>query len=128
LPSAKAPIISLVTGVVQSAYLRQEDGTYLERSLPPVEFEYSRADIQSEIHDIDRDSLENLPAGLTGSRYRWVDLDGEGISGILIEEGSGWFYKPNRGGARLGPREKVAPKTIAGGGRVRLEPPRTATR
>ena len=36
------PMKSVMTGVVQSGYLRQENGTYLERALPPVEFEYRR--------------------------------------------------------------------------------------
>ena len=41
------------------------------------------------------DSLSNLPYGLDGAHYRWVDLDGEGLSGILTEQGESWFYKAN---------------------------------
>jgi hypothetical protein len=33
--------------------------------------------------------MENLPDGIDGERYRWVDLDGEGISGVLTEQGRG---------------------------------------
>ena len=33
----------------------------------------------------------------TGPGYRWVDLDGEGLSGVLTEQGGAWFYKPNLG-------------------------------
>ena len=106
----ESPINTVMASVVQSGYLRQEDGAYQERSLPQVEFEYSQAEIQSEVHEIGRDSLENLPVGLSGSLYRWVDLDGEGISGILTEQGSGWFYKPNLGNARFAPQETVAAK------------------
>jgi hypothetical protein len=47
------PMNSVMTGVVQSGCLRQENGTYLERSLPLVEFEYSRVQMQDEIHEID---------------------------------------------------------------------------
>jgi hypothetical protein len=39
-----------------------------------------------------------------------VDLDSEGISGILTEQGTGWFYKRNLGGAEFGPAELVATK------------------
>src|SRR5262249_22234627 len=42
--------------------------------------------------------------------YQWVDLDGEGVSGILTEQADAWFYKPNLGGGRFGPLEKVALK------------------
>jgi hypothetical protein len=40
-------------------------------------------------------SLENLPIGLDGSSYRWTDLHGEGIPGILSEQAGAWFYKRN---------------------------------
>ena len=104
----ESPINSLMTNVVASRYLRHEDGVYLERSLPAVEFDFSRAEIQSQVHEIDGDSLENLPAGLADSRYRWVDLDGEGISGILTEQSDGWFYKENLGNGHFAPLQPVA--------------------
>jgi hypothetical protein len=47
------PMNSVMTGVVQSGYLRQENRTYLERALPLVEFEYSRVQMQDEKHEID---------------------------------------------------------------------------
>src|SRR6185503_16861753 len=54
------------------------------------------------------ESLENLPAAVGTDDYRFVDLDGEGISGVLTEQDSTWFYKPNRGEGRLGALETVA--------------------
>src|SRR5262249_30820464 len=79
----------------------------LRKSVPPVEFEYSKAIVQADIRDLDEESLENLPTGLDGTDYQWVDLDGEGISGILTDQGTAWFFKPNLGEARFGPQEKV---------------------
>ena len=102
----ESPINTVLTAVVQSGYLRQSDGRYQERSLPAVEFEYSQAEIQSDVHEIDSESLENL--SFANSRYQWVDLDGEGISGILTEQGGSWFYKANLGNARFAPLETVA--------------------
>ena len=56
-------------------------------------------------------------------RYQWVDLDGEGLSGILTEQADGWFYKRNLSpintrhengretvAARFAPVERVAQK------------------
>ncbi|MCJ7623624.1 MAG: FG-GAP-like repeat-containing protein, partial [Anaerolineaceae bacterium] len=60
--------------------------------------------------DIDAESLENLPVGLDGSLYQWVDLDGEGLSGILTEQADTWFYKPNQGGGEFGPLQVLAEK------------------
>ena len=112
------PIASFISGVTQSGYVRQ--GTrYLRKSLPPLEFEYSQAVIGQEIHDVDPSSIENLPYGADGSAYQWVDLDGEGLSGVLTEQGGGWFYKRNESAltrhtvteeysARFAPVEQVA--------------------
>ncbi|MBI1744415.1 toxin [Candidatus Acetothermia bacterium] len=115
----QSPIASFITEVTQSGYVRQSDGTYLQKSLPPLEFEYSQPTINEEIREIDKESLENLPSGLDGTNYQWADLDGEGVSGILTEQADAWFYKPNLGEGRFGPLERVASKpslaTLSGG-------------
>ena len=51
--------------------------------------------VQDAVEDVDPESLENLPIGLDGSAYRWTDLHGEGIPGILTEQAGAWFYKRN---------------------------------
>ncbi len=47
------------------------------------------------MREVDAESLANLPASVDGSRYRWLDLDGEGLQCILAEERGAWFYKRN---------------------------------
>ncbi|MES2673777.1 MAG: SpvB/TcaC N-terminal domain-containing protein [Pseudomonadota bacterium] len=89
------PIFSYLLAATQIGYKRKSDGGYLSKSLPPVEFAYSKAKIDEIIHEIDSESLENLPYGLDGSNYQWLDLDGEGLSGILTEQAGAWFYKRN---------------------------------
>ena len=86
---------SFISHIVQSGFSRYADDIYIKQSLPPLEFTYSGAKLQSEIHAVDTDSVQNLPLGLDGARYQWVDLDGEGLSGILTEQAEGWFYKRN---------------------------------
>ena len=76
--------------------------TYVKKSLPSLEFDYSRATIQQDIRDVDPDSLANLPVGLDGSQYEFVDLDGEGLAGILARRGDAWYYKPPLGDGRFG--------------------------
>ena len=89
------PIASFIATMKQSGYQLQPDGSYLKKSLPPLEFEYSQATISEEVREIDQQSLENLPSGLDGAQYEWVDLDSEGISGVLSRRPEGWFYKRN---------------------------------
>ena len=125
---------SFIGTVTQSGYVRDDTRTalvrngvtfttYLKKSLPPLKLEYSKAIIQDDVRELDATSMDNLPVGLDGATYRWVDLDGEGVSGILTEQADAWFYKPNLGGGRFGPLETVAsqpPLAALSGGRQQL--------
>jgi hypothetical protein len=80
---------------VQAGYKCDGQGGYLSKSLPPLEFTHTEATIDETFREIDPESPENLPYGLHGNQYRWVDLHGEGLSGILTEQAGSWFYKQN---------------------------------
>ncbi|MEW6731026.1 MAG: SpvB/TcaC N-terminal domain-containing protein [Acidobacteriota bacterium] len=115
---SRNPIFSFLVSATQSGYNRQANGFYLKKSLPSLEFQYSKPIIQEEIQEVDAESLENLPYALDGALYQWVDLDGEGVSGILTEQGEGWFYKRNlspvnglaKQAVRFGSTELIAEK------------------
>jgi RHS repeat-associated protein len=108
------PVGSVIVRAVQSGHRRGDDGRYLTRSLPAVEFSYSRSPLEDpdfadyKLEDVGPESLANLPGGIDGDSYRWLDLDGEGISGVLTEQDQSWFYKPNLGDGRFGAVETVA--------------------
>ncbi len=89
------PIYTFLASVTQSGYRRQGTGGYLKASMPPLEFSYSIPQIQPAVLMLDRDSLAGLPQAIDGSQYRWADLDGEGLSGILSDVGGAWTYKRN---------------------------------
>ncbi len=94
-PQAAAnPVYSKLLSVTQTGYKRNDD-SYISKSLPPLEFTYSEAQLQTKVYSVDAASLENLPVGLDGAAYQWTDLHGEGIPGILTEQGGAWFYKRN---------------------------------
>jgi RHS repeat-associated protein len=88
---------SIIRRIIQSGYVYAAGGMdpprYLKKSLPPLEFEYTDATIDETV--IDAEGAENLPAGVDGTGYQWVDLDGEGLSGALADQGGTWFYKRN---------------------------------
>ena len=100
-------VASFITSITQSGHVRRDDGTYLSKSLPPLALEYTKATVQDEIHEITPGSIKNLPVGLDGDRYQWVDIDGEGLSGILSAGGDAWFYKPNLGDGHFGSIETL---------------------
>jgi len=88
------PVASFLASITECGYRRQEGG-FLRQTMPPVEFEYSNPALHEELREIALDSLENLPYGIDGGSYQWLDLDGEGASGIVTEQGGAWFYKRN---------------------------------
>jgi RHS repeat-associated protein len=99
----ESPVGSFIRGITESGYVRQpapgKPNRYLKKSLPSLEFEYSRVPSAEElaqrpIREITPPDIENLPAGLY-SGYHWLDLDGEGASGVLTEQADAWFYKRN---------------------------------
>jgi hypothetical protein len=138
---ASTRFASFIRRITQSGSVRDDtqpvvlrDGieytTYLKKSLPPLELQYSKAIIQDQILELEAVSRENLPAGVDAATYQWVDLHGEGLPGILTEQAGAWFYKRNLSPvpepddnsesvkARLAPVELVASKpnlTVAGG-------------
>ncbi|MFQ8433765.1 SpvB/TcaC N-terminal domain-containing protein [Amaricoccus sp. W119] len=125
-----SPNYTVLRAVSNVAYQRHGSG-YRKREMPPVEFTYSPVVVQDQVHDVDPASLEHLPVGLDGSAYRWNDLHGEGIPGILTEQAGAWYYKRNwspisdnqaEGNeeirAKFGPLETVALKpnvSVSGG-------------
>ncbi len=93
--TVRESIYTILSAVTQTGYMKRQNGDYQTRLLPPVEFTYSPTNFDDTIRDIDSENLENIPQGIDGTNYRWVDLDGEGLSGILTEQGGSWFYKRN---------------------------------
>ena len=91
----QSPIASFITQVTQSGYVLKPNGTYLKKRLPPLAFEYSPATVSEEIRIVEPESLENLPVGADGLHYQLLDLDGEGVQGVLSEQVDGWYFKRN---------------------------------
>ena len=72
-------------------------------SMPPLEFDYSEPVIGQQVLTLDPGSQAGLPEGMDGLSYRWTDLDGEGLPGVLSESGGAWYYKRNRSAGNLIP-------------------------
>ncbi|WP_191971672.1 SpvB/TcaC N-terminal domain-containing protein [Streptomyces luteolifulvus] len=108
------PVVSLLATVASTGHRRRTDGPgYTTRSLPPLSFSYATPTISSEVRRLDAGSRENLPAGLHDTLHTWVDLDGEGLSGVLSSHGGAWYYKPSLGGGRLGPLRRLSRQPAA---------------
>jgi len=75
--SLSNPVFSSLTSVTQCGYKRT-GSSYLKKTMPAVEFEYSLPTISTEVREIE--GGENLPYGVDGVNYQWVELDGPGAS------------------------------------------------
>lgn len=93
---------SCVSSFQKVSYLRDGSG-YVQQNLPPIEFVYSEAKVSNQVSELSPSALEGLPVGLNDSGYQWLDLDGEGIPGILAHDGGTYFYKSNLGEGNFGP-------------------------
>jgi hypothetical protein len=93
------PNYTFLASVTQRGYRKTPGGggpAYDLRATPPLEFTYSQPEFHPEVLPLtDPQSLGNLPEGIDGGRFRWVDLDGEGLSGVLSDGDGGWSYKRN---------------------------------
>jgi RHS repeat-associated protein len=107
--------VTYLQSITQTGYVRKADGSYSRKSLPPLEFSYQHLNWNAEIKVVDSESIVHAPVGLTNN-YQWVDLYGEGVSGILTEQAEGWYYKSNLGdpdedgNVRFSSAQRVIPK------------------
>lgn len=91
-------LASCLASATQAGYVRNVDGAYQRATMPPLELGFTQAVVHDEIRTLDREHLAGLP-GTAGAA--WVDLDGEGIPGLLRPTERAWFYQPNLGDGRL---------------------------
>ena len=119
---------SFLVRATHAGYVRKSEGRYLRKTLPPLDLAYSASPLQDLTFEsglaLQTAESDNLPEGIDGSNYRWLDLDGVGISGVLAEQGPAWYYKKNLGHGRFGATEVVSPMPAAaslGGGQQLLD-------
>jgi RHS repeat-associated protein len=90
--------------VTQAGYAYDEQaGAYERATLPPLGLGYVERALRTEVRELEPASLDGMSAGVDGVAARWVDLDGEGIAGVLLPDDRGWRYKANLGGGQLAP-------------------------
>ena len=106
-----AGAFSYLLSVTQTSYRR--DGTgYRSASLPPRGVPILERGDEETVRDVETESLENLPTEMDRSS-RSSSIDGEGLPGVLREQGGSWWYnifkfgEPKRRGSRVGDAAKV---------------------
>uniref|UniRef100_UPI0022B8112D SpvB/TcaC N-terminal domain-containing protein n=1 Tax=Glycomyces dulcitolivorans TaxID=2200759 RepID=UPI0022B8112D len=82
---------SQLRSIRTSGHVRQGD-TYTSADTPPISYRYAPAEIDPTVRDV---RAEHLPAGLDLVDYTWVDLDGDGVAGVLAARNGAWYYLRN---------------------------------
>lgn len=106
----EGPVVSYLKSVTQAGYLWATASSQFERAtLPSLSLDYAKPpeEFDDQLRSIDRESLEGIPSGVDGSFHQWVDLDGEGIPGVLTAHQRSWYYKRNRGEGHLAPAAEL---------------------
>lgn len=87
----ESPVASLLTNVSSFGHTLEVDGCYSSVPRPVLSLSYSEPPQLEELVVRDADT----PFDLHGNQYQWVDLNSDGLQGVLCEQGSGWFYRRN---------------------------------
>ncbi|MBI4704888.1 MAG: toxin, partial [Deltaproteobacteria bacterium] len=87
--------------------------SYTWLALPSVELDYSRATFSRRVRDLQSAFPGSVPRAAAGRAYQFVDLDGEGIPGVLADEGGALYYRRNLGQGKLAPARALLSKPSA---------------
>src|SRR5262249_26269725 len=101
---------SFVTSITERGYIKRPDGTYSLGHPPPIEPEYPVQEGSRGIRSISPARPGPHAPGPGGPRYQFIDLYNEGLSGVLTEQGEGWYYQRNLGQGRFTAARAVSRK------------------
>ena len=119
--TASAEGFTFLKSITSRGYVKRAGGAYTSKALPAVEFQYQKADWNKEVRTVSAGNLVHSPVASADPNYQFIDLYGEGLSGLLAEQGTGWYYKHNLGNAKFEQAKLVLPKPSFSGLNGRLE-------
>ncbi|MEP6862942.1 MAG: SpvB/TcaC N-terminal domain-containing protein [Deltaproteobacteria bacterium] len=106
------PAITYLTSARQAGYGWTAQGQVTVAHTPTLRLDYTRVGpLSTSVITVDTASIAQAPAGIDGLAYQFVDLDGEGISGILAPAAGpapALYYKRNLGGGAFAPAQRLS--------------------
>jgi len=113
------PAATRLRSVTAAGYTR-DGSTYSKSTLPPLEFGYSLPTRTPQTVPMWEDSIADVDVAAIGKKSQWVDLEGEGLPGILTRDAGGFRYHRNLSGGRLarGREIRTEPSLGAGGAQI----------
>ncbi len=89
-------------------YLRHADGSYTNKAAPPLAFTYQEHAWDDTPHTLREENKDDITSDFTDPAVTLVDLFGEGLPGVLRDEGGAISYQPNLGEGTVGPAKLLA--------------------
>lgn len=86
----ESQVASLLTKVTSFGHAYAKDA-YSSIPMPALSLWYSEP---PQLEDLAVQDSE-APFDLAGDQYQWIDIDSEGLPGVLSEQAGGWFYRRN---------------------------------
>lgn len=120
------PVVTYLTAVRGVGYAWDANNVVTTDYTPTLRLDYTRVgELATTVSFVAPSSLAQAPAGIDGQSYQFVDLDGEGISGILSATAGpapALNYKRNLGNGAFAAAETlpVQPAHLAVAGDVQL--------
>lgn len=101
--------ITYLKNVTKQGYIRLNDGSYSSKSFPPNHFHYEAHAWNNQVKPLINRELSHPSTKQEPAFSQWMDLRGEGIPGLLREQGNGLFYQSNAGKGALNPAVALDP-------------------
>jgi RHS repeat-associated protein len=93
---ADLPVYSFLGSITATGWFRPAgQASYQTEQLPPLTLGYAPFQLGDTECTADQDATQNVLGDVDGTRCRWVDLDGEGLPGLLTMDAKAWYYKRN---------------------------------
>src|SRR5262249_28137266 len=91
----RTPVLSLLASITQTGWIGTAERGYATESLPPLDLGYSPLAVDATLHTIGGPQAANIIGAFDDAAQRWIDLDGEGLQGILTKDNNAWYYQHN---------------------------------
>jgi RHS repeat-associated protein len=89
------PALSQLACITETGWIAGARGGYTTKQHPPVTLGYSPLVLDDTLHTLGGQEATNITGAFDGKAHRWVDLDGEGLQGILTKDDGAWYYQHN---------------------------------
>ncbi|WP_372365162.1 SpvB/TcaC N-terminal domain-containing protein [Candidatus Uabimicrobium sp. HlEnr_7] len=88
--------MSFLKKVIEKGFLKNNDGNYIHQQIPATELTYNKFSPKGHRYEeLQVVGGKNFPGYLATSQYQTIDLNGEGIAGLLkINDGTALYWEP----------------------------------